>query len=191
MTAPQQTPADHLDPAEETSAGTGGTSRGTRAGGLRSLLPVLALALLTVLVLLIGYLGWQVWQQSRTDTARTEALAAARDAGRLLFSYDHEQLDEDFEAGLAIATGGFREQYERTTRDVVRPVAEQYDTVVAADVVEAGLVSAEPDRAVAVVFINQTTTSTRIEGPRIDQSRVRMSLRLVDGEWLVDDVRAL
>ncbi|HVM27307.1 MAG TPA: hypothetical protein VM433_06500 [Mycobacteriales bacterium] len=185
---PVEQPGDlaAASPDQPTAAAPAGSG-----GGLRSLLPVLALALVTVLLLLTGYLGWQAWQQSRTEAAREDALEAARTAGRVLFSYDHEQLDEDFEAGLAVATGTFREQYERTTRDVVRPVAEQYDTVVAADVVEAGVVSAQPERVVAVVYINQTTTSTRIEGPRIDQSRVRMSLRLVDGEWLVDEVRAL
>jgi Mce-associated membrane protein len=159
-----------------------------RLGGL---LPVLALSLLAVLLLLTGYLGYQAREQSRADTARADALAAARDAARLLFSYDHTTLDEDFERGLAVTTGGFREEYERTTREVVRPVAEQYDAVVEADVVEAAVVSADPDRVVTVAFVNQTTTSTRVEGPKIDQSRVRMSLRKVDGTWLVDQVNAL
>lgn len=162
--------------------------RRRRLGGL---LPVLALSLLTVLVLLTGYLAWQVREDVRSDTARDEALAASRDAARLLFSYDFEQLDQDFERGLAVTTGEFREEYERTTREVVRPVAEQYDAVVEADVVEAAVVSATADRVVTVAFVNQTTTSTRVEGPKIDQSRVRMSLRKVDGEWRVDQVNAL
>lgn len=158
---------------------------------LATLLPVVGLALITVLVLLTGFLAWQVREGSRTDTARTEALEAARDAARLLFSYDHNRLEQDFEAALAVTTGSFREDYERTTREVVQPVAEQYDAVVDAAVVEASVVSAEPERVVVVAFVNQTTTSTRVEGPKIDQSRVRMVVRDVDGTWLVQEVKAL
>ena len=172
------------EPADE----PGERRRRLTAAGL---LPVLVLALLSALVVLTAFLAWQLVQDSRTDTARDEALAASRDAARLLFSYDHEQLDDDFEAGLAVTTGQFREQYERTTREVVKPVAEQYDTVVEAEVVEAAVVQAEPDRVVTVVFLNQTTTSTAVEGPRVDQSRVRMGLRKVDGEWRVHRVDAL
>ena len=184
MTEPQTEPVT-TEPAEATAEPA---PRRRRLGGL---LPVLALSLLTVLLLLTGYLAWQVREDVRTDAARDDALAASRDAARLLFSYDHESLDEDFERGLAVTTGEFREEYERTTREVVRPVAEQYDAVVEADVVEAAVVSATPDRVVTVAFVNQTTTSTRVEGPKIDQSRVRMSLREVDGEWRVDQVSAL
>jgi Mce-associated membrane protein len=182
MTSPE-TPT-----AEQTAAPKQERRRGS---GLRGLVPVLALSLLTVLVLLTGYLAYELREQSRTQDARREALAAARDAARVLFSYDHEQLDEDFAAGLALATGEFREEYERTTREVVRPVAEQYDAVVEAAVVEAAVVSAEPERVVALVFLNQTTTSTRVEGPKIDQSRVRMALVRDDGRWRVEQVTAL
>jgi Mce-associated membrane protein len=165
--------------------------RTVRRRRLAGLLPVLALALLAALLLLSGWFTWQVLQDRRADTARQDGLAAARDAARLLFSYDHSRLEDDFEAGLAVTTGDFREEYERTTREVVQPVAEQYDASVEAVVVEAGVVEADPDRVVAVVFLNQTTTSTRVEGPKIDQSRVRMVLRDVDGRWLVERVNAL
>jgi Mce-associated membrane protein len=126
-----------------------------------------------------------------TDDARTDALAASRDAARALFSYDHERLDEDFARGQALTTGKFREEYTKTTNEVVRGVAEQYDAVVRADVNEAGIVSASADEATALVFLNQITTSTRVEGDKIDQSRVRMHLVLRDGRWLVDEVTAL
>jgi Mce-associated membrane protein len=165
-------------------------STGTRGDGSRLLAVVLA-ALVVLAVAGTGYLAWQLRKEAQTDEARTEALLAARDAARLLFSYDHTRLKEDFQAGLATTTGEFREEYDRTTRDVVTPVATEYDAVVAAEVVESGVVSAERDEVVVLVYVNQTTTSTRVEGPRIDQSRVRMALRPVDGEWRVAEVDAL
>ena len=38
---------------------------------------------------------------------------------------------------------------------------------------------------------NQTTTSTRLEGPKVDLNRVQLRLDRVDGEWLVSKVVAL
>ncbi len=177
--------------SEPTGPATAEPARRRPRSGLSSLLPAVVLALLAVLLVVSGWLAWQLREDSRTDAARTEALAAARDAGRLLFSYDHQTLEEDFRAGLDVATGDFREEYERTTREVVQPVAEQYDAVVEAEVAEAAVVSASPDEVVTIVFVNQTTTSTRVDGPKIDQSRIRMVLRPVDGRWLVQEVRAL
>ena len=60
-----------------------------------------------------------------------------------------------------------------------------------ANVSEAGVISASPDKVDALVFLNQVTTSTRVEGEKIDQSRVRMRLVERDGSWLVEKVEAL
>ncbi len=187
----QDAPTAAADPSPADEGAVGAAPEPSRRSRVSAVLPLLALAALTALVVLTGFLALQVRQERQTEAAREQGLVTARDAARVLFSYDHRQLDEDFEKGLALAVGDFREEYERTTREVVRPVAEQYDAVVQAEVVEAAVVSARPDEVVAIVFINQTTTSTRVDGPKIDQSRVRMTLRPVDGQWRVADVRAL
>jgi Mce-associated membrane protein len=189
--APSQVETENRDRTDELTGPAAQPGDRRPGGALSSLVVVSTVALLCALALLLGYLAWQVRDRSQADAARTEALESARDAARLLFSYDHTSLDEDFSAGLETTTGDFREEYERTTRDVVRPVAEQYDAVVEAEVVDGAVVSASRDRVVALVFVNQTTTSTRVEGPKIDQSRVRMHLTQVDGEWRVAQVDAL
>ena len=178
--------ATDQDPGE----GAAGPPAPTRRS--RAWLPLAAIG--TAVALLVagtGYLAWQLRQDARAEQAREEATAAARDAARLLFSYDHETLEQDFEKGLSVTTGEFREQYRRTTTEVVTPVAEQYDAVVVAEVIEAAIVSASPDRATALVFLNQGTTSTRVQGQQVDQSRVRMQLVRRDGRWLVEGVGAL
>ena len=178
------------DSAERDSTGGEPAGAATRRG--RAWLPLAAIG--TVVALLIagtGYLAWQLRQDARAEQAREEATAAARDAARLLFSYNHETLEQDFEKGLSVTTGEFRDQYRRTTVDVVTPVAEQYDAVVVAEVIEAAIVQASADRATALVFLNQGTTSTRVQGQQVDQSRVRMQLVRKDGRWLVEGVGAL
>lgn len=158
----------------------------------RSWLPVTAVAIAVLLLAgATGWLGWQVRQGSVAEAGRPDAVAAARDAARLLFSYSHETLEEDFAKGLAVTTGEFRSEYSRTTKEVVTPVAEQYDAVVVAEVVEASLIDSGPGRATALVFLNQGTTSTRVKGQQVDQSRVRMQLVERDGRWLVRAVDAL
>ena len=158
----------------------------------RSVLPLVLVGLLT-LALLAGtaFLGYRLRQEQLTSQARDEATAASRDAARLLFSYDHATLDEDFAKGLAVTTGDFTESYRKTTTEVVKPVALQYKAVVVADVVESAVIEAEPHEVTTLVFLNQGTTSTRVTGQQVDQSRVRMRLVEKDGRWLVSEVTAL
>jgi len=138
-----------------------------------------------------AYVWLQVRDHARTESARKSGLEASRDAARLLFSYDYRTLDKDFKTGLALTTGDFRNQYNKTTTKVVADVAKQYKAVVKANVVGAGVVSATPTKVVTVVYVNQVTTSTRVTGEKVDLSRVRMTLERSGGEWLVTSVNAL
>jgi Mce-associated membrane protein len=187
-------PAAPAVPAAVVAPPGAGDSPAEEAGPRRGL-AVLPLALLSLGALLLAagavFLFLQVQQARATDEARQEALAASRDAARALFSYDHETLEQDFEKGIAFTTGDFREEYSETTQNVVKDVATRYQAVVSARVNEAGVISAGPDEVVVLVFLNQVTTSTRVEGEKIDQSRVRMRLVERGGDWLVDRVDAL
>ncbi|MFZ5850806.1 MAG: hypothetical protein ACOYY2_05365 [Actinomycetota bacterium] len=149
------------------------------------------LALTVVLSGAAGFAGYQVWQERRVDGARTAALAAARTAAPVVLSYDYRWLDQDFAAARNLLTGAFRDQYDKTTADVVRPTATQYQAVVKAQVVEASVVAASRDRVVTLLFVNQTTTSTRLQGPRLDISRVRLTLVRSGDRWLVSAIDAL
>ncbi len=139
----------------------------------------------------VAYLGLRLRAEAQTESARNEAVAASRDAARLLFSYDHAKLEEDFAKGLSVTTGKFRDEYARTTSQVVTQVAKDYKAVVVADVVESAVVGASPDEVTTLVFLNQATTSTQTQGRQVDQSRVRMRLVEKDGRWLVAEVQAL
>ena len=165
-------------------------------GGSRWRVPRLPLlAMLVVLVLLAGAAAVAVTLAERREQvlsdARTAAVEQARTAAVTVLSYDHETLDEDFAAALALSTGEFEQEYARTSEAAVRPVAEETRAVVEADVVSAGVVSAGPQEVRVLLFVNQTTTSTRADGPRTDQNRVRMTMQKVGDRWLVSAVDAL
>jgi Mce-associated membrane protein len=154
--------------------------------------PVLALLLTTVLMAVAnGFVWYLVRDHQATENARRAGLEASRDAARVLFSYDYRTLAKDFSAGTALTTGRFRSQYADTTSKVVTSVATEKKAVVKADVVTAGIVRASKDTVVTIVYVNQVTTSSLQQGPKVDLSRVRMTLTHVGGSWLVSNVEAL
>jgi Mce-associated membrane protein len=166
------------------------SGRGTR--GTRGDLLVLVAALVTVaLALTAGLLALRARGEDRVEHARTAALAAAESHAVVLLSYDHRHLDRDFARAAKVLTGSFADDYAHTTESVVRPTAEDVKAVVTADVAASSVIRASQNRVVVLLFVNQTTTSTRLEGPKVDLNRVQMRLDRVDGQWLVSKVVAL
>jgi Mce-associated membrane protein len=147
--------------------------------------------LVVALALTAGTLTLRVRGADRAEQARDAALAAAEQRAVDLLSYDHRHLDRDFARARRGLTGAFAKDYARTSETVVRPTAEQVKAVVKADVVASSVVRSTQNEVVVLLFVNQTTTSTRLDGPRVDLDRVRMTMRRVAGRWKVAQVRAL
>ena len=160
-----------------------------RRFGTRLLAGLLALALSALAA--FGLVAYLVRADQRVETARDQAVAAARDHAEAILSYDYRHLDADFAAARATLTGSFARDYKVTTTKLVRPGAEQYHVVVKAEVAAQSVVSATADQVVVLLFVNQTTTSTRLDGPKVDLNRVRLTLVKTDGRWLVNKVVAL
>lgn len=197
---PEQDPGS--GPSTGAPAGEDGEDGGPdgRRSPRRRLLVCVVLALLTVAGLVAAaVLGTAYAHGRQADEGRAGALAAARKAAPAVLSYDHRHLDRDFAAARGHLTGPFLEEYRRTTTKVVAPTAKKYQGVVTASVVAppgggspaASVVSASPDRVVVLLFVNQVTRSTRVDGPRVDLNRVRMELTRTSGGWKVSAVDAL
>lgn len=170
----------------------------SRRVGRSVLTTVLGLVLVAALIM-AAVLGWQYRQGRQAEQARGEALAAARKAAPVVLSYDYRHLDRDFARARALLTGHFRDQYGRTTKTVVAPTATRYHGVVKATVATpsdggtpaASVVSATPDKAVVLLFVNQVTQSTQVAEPRLDLNRVRLTLTRTSDSWKVSGVDAL
>ncbi|MGY5052941.1 hypothetical protein ACWDFR_02545 [Streptomyces sp. 900105755] len=169
-----------------------------RKAGRSVLTAVLGVVLVAALVA-AAVLGWQYRRGRQAEQARGEALAAARQAAPVVLSYDYRHLDRDFSRARALLTGHFRDQYGKTTKAVVAPTATKYHGVVKATVATpadggapaVSVVSATPDRAVVLLFVNQVTSSTQVPEPRLDLNRVRMTLTRTSDGWKVSGVDAL
>jgi ABC-type sugar transport system ATPase subunit len=177
----------------ETEGGERGRSRQGAGGWPRGAKASLAGPLVITLSSLaaFGLVAYRVRPGSRVETARDQASAAAQHDVVSILSYDYRHLDRDFAAGRAALTGSFAKDYRATTTKLVRPGATAYHVVVKAEVAAESVVSATAGEVVVLLFVNQTTTSTRLDGPRVDLNRVRLTLVKVDGSWLVNNVAAL
>ncbi|MBA4862765.1 hypothetical protein H1V43_15445 [Streptomyces sp. PSKA54] len=187
--------SEDADEEEPEAPAAARTTRRRRQGLLTAVLAVLLVAGLVA----VAVLGWQYRDGRQAEQARGQALAAARKAAPVVLSYDYRRLDRDFAAAREHLTGAFRDQYAKTTRTVVGPTAAKYKGVVKATVVKpagggdpaASVVSASPDKAVVLLFVNQVTQSTQVSGSRVDLNRVRMTLIRTSDGWKVSAVDAL
>ncbi len=149
---------------------------------------VLALAVLTAF---LGYQAYVSRGQGQVETSRRDAVGAARNAARLVFSYDYRHLAKDFAAGRATTTGVFQGEYDKTTAKLVNDVAPRYKAVVVADVSDASVVTASVNQVVTLVFLNQRSSSTLAAQPKITQSRLELTMVHQGGHWLVGRIKAL
>jgi Mce-associated membrane protein len=172
-------------PAGSADATTTGSSR--RPDWILLVAAVVTLAL----VLTAGLVALRARTAARTETARTAAQAAAESDVVDLLSYDYRHLDRDFARARSHLTGKFVADYTTTTQHTVRPLAPQVHAVVKATVASSSVVRASENTVVVLLFVNQTTTSTRLEAPRTDLNRVRLTMTRVGGAWKVSKVAAL
>ncbi|MGW0209350.1 hypothetical protein ACWDZ8_27330 [Streptomyces sp. NPDC003233] len=196
---PEPEPSDAPEPSENEPEESGSQeSASPRGAGRHVLIAVLGVVLVAALVV-AAVLGWRYREGRQAEQARGEALSAAQKAAPAVLSYDYRHLDRDFARARALLTGHFRDEYGRTTKTVVAPTATKYHGVVKATVATpadggapaASVVSATPDRAVVLLFVNQVTESTQVPEPRLDLNRVRMTLTRTSDGWKVSGVDAL
>lgn len=131
----------------------------------------------------------RVEQASEVDSARQSAIEAARTRLPQLLSYDFHTLDRDLSGARAGTTGAFRDQFAELTTKVVAPAAQQQQIVTKTTVAGTSVVSADADRVVLLVFLDQVTQTKADPSSRIDGARVRATLQRQDGQWLVSALR--
>lgn len=197
-TGPREPARSESDSADDDSSGdhsadhTGsGESEGrtTLAALLR---PRRVLAALLVLSVLggLGFAASEFFAQRAEQQARAEALAAAERYAVDLSSYDHKDLDGNFQAVERNATGRFGQQY-RQVSDNLTKLLKEHKATSEGKVVRAGVTEADADHAVVLLFVDQTISNTNTEQPRVDRNRMEMTLLHRDDRWLVDKVTLL
>lgn len=144
-------------------------------------------AALAVLLGLTGYLGWQDWQHKQLTEASESAQRAAVSYAQVLTSIDSDNVDENFKEVLDGATGEFKDMYSQSSVELRQLLIENKATAHGI-VVESAVQSASKDRAVVLLFVDQSVSNTKLPDPRIDRSRMKMTMEKVDGQWRASKV---
>jgi Mce-associated membrane protein len=149
---------------------------------------VLAHGILPGLALLLaaaaGFLKWQDSSVRESQLARSESVAAAKDSTIALLSYKADTVEKDLDAGKSRLTGTFKDSYSQLISDVVIPGAKREHISTTATVPAASSVSATPNHAVTLLFVNQTAVVDK-NPPTDTTSSVRVTLDKIGGRWLI------
>ncbi|MFC8044060.1 hypothetical protein [Nocardia sp. NPDC057353] len=152
----------------------------------RFALPIVAAVAVAALVA-VAILAWQLREQRAVDDAAAAALDAARAYGTTLTSVDSNNLDQGFAAVLDGSTGEFKDMYSRSSGQLRQLLVDNKATG-QGTVLDAAVKSATETKVEVLLFIDQTVTNAAAQDPRVDRSRVAMTMELVDGRWLASRV---
>jgi Mce-associated membrane protein len=146
------------------------------------LLPGLAL----LLAMSAGMLKWKDSSIRDIDVARSQSVAAARDSAVAVLTFRFDTVDRDVAATRERLTGAFLNTYTQQTREELAPSAKQSRVVTTASVSGAAAQSVTSNRAVVLLFVDQTVKMGD-EPPTATGSSVRVTLDKVGERWLISD----
>lgn len=184
---PEVTEEATEEATEETAEDTVVETAGAPARQRRVPWPVAITAgYLAVFGAVIG-MGWPLWQQHRLSAAEAAGRHAAEDYAQALTSIDSNRVDDDFAAVLNGATGEFKDTYTKASVQLRQLLIDNKATAHGA-VVESAVQSGSTDHVVVLLMVDQTVTNTTRPDPRVDRTRMKMTMQKVDGRWLASKV---
>jgi Mce-associated membrane protein len=140
-----------------------------------------------IALLLVLYFSWQ--DQRDENSARDDAVAAAKAFALDFGAYDYQHLDTEFQEVAQKMTPDFAKSYLETS-DKLKPTFEQYKTQVTARIQDWGVMSSSTSKATVIVFLDQTVRTSQSSTPRIDRNRLEIQLEHTGGKWLVSKLLA-
>lgn len=196
---------DDLDAgtADDLDAGTRGTGPGSRrrlagpgrrrAGRRRPpgarldrgrLVRWVSLVVLAVALVIIAVQGRQWYELRALESARGQALAAARQVTIDFVTISAGSVDRDLQRVADGATGDFKDQFTKSMPQVRAAVIEnKVDSQ--GTVLRAAVVSADRTSAVVLVAVDATVHNVNAPDGRLTHYRIRTNLARVGGAWLV------
>ncbi|MBT2210370.1 hypothetical protein [Actinomadura sp. NEAU-AAG7] len=167
-------------------------AEGRGSGALRSgTLVVVLVGLVLALGGATTMLALKVRDQKATETASRQGLFAASRAAQALSSYDYRSLDSDLKAGAAMTTGRLRGEFEKLA-ETLKTLAPRERAVSSTTVMKAGVVSASPDRVVALVYANRTSQTASDKQQRLPEPlRIRLTMVKERGKWLASELAVI
>jgi Mce-associated membrane protein len=148
----------------------------------RRFLAAVVVAVFFALVAGSGFLGWQLWQGHQVTQAGQQAREAAVAYAQVLTSIDSTKVDENFDQVLGGATGEFKDMYSESSGQLRQLLIDNKASAHGV-VVESAVQSATTDKVVVLLFVDQSVSNATVPDPRMDRSRIKMTMEKVDGQW--------
>lgn len=158
-----------------------------RTGRPRRLLTVWAVVIV-VLAIGVGVVFVQAQQYRADEQGRGEALKAAKKNLSEVLSYSFRTIDDDVSRAKEHLTGKFADDFSQFADKLIVPNAKSNQITTDVEVVANSSVDVQDDRVVALLFVNQTTNQKGAKEPRIDGSRIRLTMERIDDRWLISEL---
>lgn len=128
-----------------------------------------------------------------SDEDEQERLAAVLEAASsevsAFLNIDYRDPDASFDAVLAGASGAFRTQFEKSTKDLDESLTKSR-SVQESEVVWSGIVAADGDSATVSIAASGTVRNTYTKNKAEARNyRLQLELVLQDGSWLTRDLQ--
>jgi Mce-associated membrane protein len=119
--------------------------------------------------------------------AGQQAQQAAVSYAQILTSIDSTKVDENFNQVLDGATGEFKDMYSQSSMELRQLLIDNKASAHGL-VMESAVQSASKDKVVVLLFVDQSVSNSSVPDPRIDRSRIKMTMEHVDGRWRASKV---
>jgi Mce-associated membrane protein len=175
------------DDTEDKGAESGASTKEQRSR--RHNLVTTAVAVVTAtMTVSAAVLGW-LWKDQRDkDNAARQALAAAVRFAGILTDVDGAKIDENFDRTIDGSTGEFKDMYVKSSAQLRRALVENKASAHGV-VVESAVKSATKNAVEVMLFVDQSVSNASAPEPRLDRSRVEITMQKVNGRWLASKVQ--
>jgi Mce-associated membrane protein len=158
--------------------------RRTRPTFAKAAAAVIAVAILAS----AAVLGW-LWKDQRDkDIAARQAHTAAVRFAEVLTNVDGAKIDENFNHTIEGSVGEFKDMYMKSNAQLRRALIENKASAHGV-VVESAIKSATKNTVEVLLFVDQSVSNASAPEPRLDRSRVEITMQKVDGRWLASKVQ--
>jgi len=144
----------------------------------------ISLVVVAAALVVIAVQGRQWYELRQLESAREQALAAARQVTIDFVTISAGSVDRDLQRVADGATGDFKDQFTKGMAQVRAAVIEnKVDSQ--GTVLRAAVVSADRSNAVVLVAVDATVHNVNAPDGRLTHYRIRTNLARVGGAWLV------
>jgi Mce-associated membrane protein len=160
----------------------------TRARRRFLVIEAVSLVVIAGLVAALVVTQMQLSNQDSLNADRASAVAAAKVDANDVATYSYLHLHRDFGRVESESTPAFRRNFIRSS-DSLSKVLVQYKATASAKVLATGVSSISSDKAVVLLFVNQSVANSTQQGVSTDDSRIEVTLVRGDGRWLLQDLK--